>query len=242
MPSSPKIDAAKAAILKERRQRIRRATYPYVASIMIEDATMKAEFRHRLVLDWWNRIVDPLDAETYDAERLRYFRERLREHNASAAHNAEVRQGRSQAKAKRRLSPAALAYFQHQVKRLSDRGLNYAAAARAVKEHDAAYEALTTGLIGLPELRPSPYGRLEQAVRAATTDARFQSLADKLEADTAAMLPGWAESRLQDRLAVFQDRFHRVWLHGDDYVSTKRREGLIRKLEDEYAIYINLLV
>lgn len=236
MPSSPKIDAAKAAILKGRRQRIRRTTYPYVASIMIEDATMKEEFRHRLVLDWWNRIVDPLEAEKFDEERLRYFRERLREHGASAAHNADVRQGRKKAKAKRRLSPLKLAYCQHQVNRLSDRGLNYAAAARAVEEHDAAYEALAAGLVGLPELRPSPYGRLEQAVRAATMDARFEALADKLKADTAALLPGWTESRLQERLAVFQDRFHQVWLHGDDYVSTMRREGLIRKLEAEYII------
>lgn len=236
MPSSPKIDAAKAAILKERRQRIRRTTYPYVASMMIEDATMKSEFRHRLVLDWWNRIVDPLDAEKFDEERLRYFRQRLREHSASAAHNAEVRQDRKQAKVKRRLSPLKLAYCQHQLKRLSDRRLNYAAATRAVEEHDPAYEALATGLVGLPELRPTPYGRLEQAVRAATSDARFQGVADKLKADTAAMLPGWTESRLQERLAVFQDRFHEVWLHGDDYVSTKRREGLIRKLEDEYNI------
>lgn len=235
MPSSPKLDAAKAAILKERRQRIRRTTYSYVASIMIEDATMEAEFRHRLVLDWWNRIVDPLDAETYDVERLRYFRERLREHDASAAHNAEVRQGRSQAKAKRRLSPETLAYFQHQVKRLSDRGLNYAAAARAVEEHDAAYEVLTTGLIGLPEIRPSHHGRLERVVQAATRDGRFQALADKLKADTVAMLPGWTEKRLLDRLAVLEDRFHQVWLHGDDYLSVKRREGLIRKLEEEYC-------
>lgn len=239
MPSSPKIDAAKAAILKKRRQRIRRTTYPYVASIMIEDATMQQEFRHRLVLDWWNRIIDPLDAESFDQERLRYFRKRLREHDASAAHNAEVRQGTRQAKTKRRLSPMKLEYCRHQVKRLSDRGLNYAAAARAVAEHDAAYEALTTGLVGLPVLRPSPHGRLEQAVRAATSDGRFQRLAEKISADTGNQLPGWTASRLQDRLEMFADRFHPVWLYGDDYVSTKRREGLIRKLEDEYSLLIN---
>lgn len=224
----------KAAILKKRRQRIRRHTYAYVADAIIADATTDQPFRHRLIFDWWNRVVDPLEAEKFDVERLRYFRSRLKEHRNSAAHNAAVRQGKGSEATLRRLNTTKLAYIQHQVQRLSDRSLNYAAAERAVAENDQAFERLAEGLVALPELRTRPFGRLERIALRCTCDPRFPALAERLRSDPTGTLPDVTPKWIEQRLAKLTDEFDPIWLFGDDYIETKRREGLIRKLEEEY--------
>lgn len=221
-------------ILKPRRQRIRRSTYTRVAEAMIEDATLDQPFRHRLVLDWWSRVVNPLQAQKYDAERLRYFRLAVKNHRNSPAHNAALRQGAKKGKPLRRLKPARLAYMQYQIRRMSDRGLNYAAAARAVAESDHAYERLALGLVALPQLSPSREGWLSNIVSTAVRDKRWEALVAKLRSDYATTLPGTVPEIIEWRLNLLTNPSAAIWPRINDYVGAMRQQGLIRKMREEY--------
>lgn len=234
---TPEIAKAKAEILKKRRQRIRRETYAYVAQAIVEDTAQDVPFRDRLVIDWWARVVDPLEAERYDQERLRYFRERLREHYAAPSANAAIRQGQSTGNQLRRLLPEKLAYVQHQVRRMADRKINYAAAKRAIEENDSAYEQLTIGLFLLPAIRPgSNDSLLGDAARAATGDPRFGSLMDRLRKDREILLPGLTQTALDRRVQLLSNPFDEGWYvsPSSSYVEERGRQKLIRKIEDYY--------
>jgi hypothetical protein len=221
-------------ILKPRRQRIRRSTYTRVAEAMIEDATLDQPFRHRLVLDWWSRVVNPLQAQKYDAERLRYFRLAVKNHRNSLAHNSALRQGAKKGKPLRRLKPERLAYMQYQIRRMSDRGLNYAAAARAVAECDQAYERLALGLVTLPVLDPSREGWLRKIVSTAVSDKRWAALEEKLRSDSSAVLPGRLPEFIEFRLKMLTEPGAMIWPQINDYVSAMKQQGLIRKIREEY--------
>ena len=232
---TPEVERAKAAILKKRRQRIRKGTYGYVADAIIEDTAAEQPFRDRMVVSWWGRVVDPLEAERYDKERLRYFRERLREHRAALQHNVEVREGRRLDKPLRRLAPVKLAYMQQQVRRITDPKVNYAAAKRAVAENDRAYDQLVMGLFMLPRIRPhSSEGFLSAAAWAATRDPRFADLVVRLRQDREALLPGVTEEAFDRRVQVLSDPGDIAWYVPGDFKTGIGRQHIIRVMEDNY--------
>jgi len=176
MNDRTKLNALKANILQRRRQRIRLSTYSYVSETILEETRLDHPFRDRMVLDWWHRIVDPLEAESFDVERLRYFRERLIEHRRAPTINAAIRQNKVAGTILRRLQPEKQTYVRLQIRRLSDRRLNYAAAERAVNESDQAFEALFIGLIALPKLKPGPNSFLDKVACKATSDERSMAV------------------------------------------------------------------
>lgn len=232
---TPEVERAKAAILKKRRQRIRKGTYGYVADAIIEDTAAEQPFRDRMVVSWWGRVVDPLEAERYDKERLRYFRERLREHRAALQHNVEVREGRRSDKPLRRLAPAKLAYMQQQVRRIADPKINYAAAERAVAENHKAYEQLVLGLFMLPRIRPhSSEGFLSAAAWAATRDPRFEDLLVRLRPDRETLLPGVTEEAFNRRLQVLIDPGDNAWYVPRDFKDELGRQHIMRTMEAYY--------
>lgn len=233
---TPEVEKAKAAILKKRRQRIRETTYRYVADAIIEDTAPDQPFRDKMVVSWWARVLDPLEAETYDAQRLRYFRERLHEHAAATKHNADIRQGKASGEQLRRLSAAKFSYVRRQVKRIADPKVNYAAAKRAVQEHDQAYERLVIGLIMLPRIAPrSPDSFLFDAAVAATSDHRFDVLRERLRKDREVVLPGMSRADLERRIELLSDPGDVTWYPETDFQAEQARAGLIRKLEDIYV-------
>ncbi|MES0058805.1 hypothetical protein [Mesorhizobium sp. M0041] len=233
------LPAIKASILKSRRQRIRRVTYDYVASVMVEDIAFEHPFRDRMVIDWWSRVVDPLEAESFDRERLSYFRERLAEHKLAAVHNAALRRGDGNGNELRRLTPKKLAYMKHQVRRLADRRLNYAAALEAYRMHDRVYEGLVLGLVALKELKVGPKGFMLNVAWTAQADPRFRTLIERVRATPEALVPGrtvkWIEQRI-GRLTSLEDAF---WYPKRDHLFELKQAGLIRKLEDKYLSKIS---
>ncbi|RUT87469.1 MULTISPECIES: hypothetical protein [unclassified Mesorhizobium] len=232
------IGEMKRAILKKRRQRVRRSTYGYVAELMLADTAFSHPFRNRMIIDWWARVIDPLEAETFDRGpkgRLKYFRDRLREHLKAPSINAAARQGDVSARQLRRLGAEKLAYVQQQVRRLSDRRLNYVAAEAAFDANDDLYVQMTVGLIALPTFRPGREGGLlDGSARRASNDPRFLPLVSRIRETPDIILPGYAEQDIARRIEQLSNPYDPVWLFERTYVSERKREGLIRKLEEEY--------
>ncbi|TGT56611.1 hypothetical protein EN813_042395 [Mesorhizobium sp. M00.F.Ca.ET.170.01.1.1] len=232
------IGEMKRAILKKRRQRVRRSTYGYVAELMLADTAFSHPFRDRMVIDWWARIIDPLEAESFDTGpkgRLKYFRDRLREHSKAPAMNAAMRQGAQSGKLLRRLNTQKLAYVRHQVRRLADRRLNYVVAEPALAANSDLYEQLTIGLIALPTFRPGrDGGLLDMASRRASGDRRFLPLVSRIRETPHLLLPGYAERDIEGRIEQLSNPYDPIWLFERSLLSENRRLGLIRKLEEEY--------
>ena len=228
----------KRTILKKRRQRVRRSTYEYVAELMLADTTFNHPFRNRMIVDWWARVIDPLEAETFDRGpkgRLQYFRGRLREHAKAPAMNSAIRQGDLSARPLRRMSTEKLAYVKHQVRRLADRRLNYVVAEATLAGNSDLYQQMTIGLIALPTFRPGrDGGLLDVAARTASSNPRFLPLVSRIRETPHLLLPGHAEPDIERRIEQLSNPFDPIWLFERSYVSEKRREGLIRKLEEEY--------
>lgn len=235
----PTLRQLKDGILKRRRQRIRRTTYAYVAEKIIEDTAPENPYRVPLVLDWWHRVVDPLEAESFDAERLPYFRERLEEHRKAPAHNAAIRQGLLKAEPMRRVSARKVGYWRLQIARLTDRRLNFAAATQAVLANDQAFEQLLLGLIALPRLRPSAGSWVDRAARWAAHDRRADAIFQRAMEDPGCVAHDLQPRRVAERIGQLRNPFDRIWLYGEDYVSTKAAEGLTRKLHDKYSNYFS---
>lgn len=208
---------------------------------MLEDTAHDHPFRERMVIDWWSRVVDPLEAEEYDEMRLRYFRKRLAEHKRSASHNARVRQGEHGGKELRRLTPLRLAYVSHQVRRLGDRKLNYAAVDHVYGNNDAVFRRLAIGLLDMEKLHPGPKGFIFNVVRRMIQDARFQPLREQVIADVGRHLPRRTENWVQERLALIDQPFDLLPPQEDTYLEQERRAGLIRKLEEKYLNKLNKL-
>lgn len=228
----------KRTILDKRRQRVRKSTYEYVATLMREDTAFDHPYRDRMIIDWWARVTDPLEAESFDQGpkgRLKYFRDRLKEHGKAPAVNAAIRQGLHAGKPLRRLSAQKLVYVKHQVRRLADRSLNYVAADAVLAANDDIFEQMTIGLIALPKLRPGrDGGLLDQAVRRASKDPRFLPLMSRIRATPQRLLPGCEERKIERRIEQLTDPYDPIWLSERTYVSENKRLGLIRKLEAEY--------
>ncbi|CTQ55399.1 hypothetical protein LP7551_03942 [Roseibium album] len=232
---TPEIEQAKAKILKTRRQRIRKTTYPYVAGKIIEDTKIDNPFRDKMVVDWWARVVDPLEAENYNRKRLQYFRDQLKEHRNALRINAAIRQGVQEGKRQRRLKSDRLAYVELQIKRLSDPKLNYAASQRALEISDNAYEQLTIGLFALPHLAPKRADSfLIPASVVATRDERFPGLYEKVQLKRSSFLPGVGEASFERRTAMLTDPNHEDWYVPNDDWADYLKDGFIRKLEDKY--------
>ncbi len=206
------ISALKADILKRRRQRIRHTTYDTVAGLIIQDTAPEAPFRNRMVIDWWHRVVDPLEAERFDEERLRYFRDRLKEHERSLAVNSAIRQGRAKGKTLRRLPPPKLALYKHQVRRLAPGSVNYAAVEQAVAGNDKAFEQLVYGLVMLPRLSTSRFGFMERVVTRVVADSRSDALFVKAAETGASAFPGMTARRIAERIGQIRNPFDPVWL------------------------------
>lgn len=228
----------KRAILDRRRQRVRKSTYAYVATLMREDTALDHPYRDRMIIDWWARVTDPLEAESFDQGpkgRLKYFRDRLKEHGKAPAVNAAIRQGLRAGKPLRRMSTQKLGYVKHQVRRLADRGLNYVVADAVLSANDDIFEQMTIGLIALPALRPGrDGGPLDRAARRASNDPRFLPLMSRVRAASHFLLPGREEREIERRIEQLSDPYNSIWLSEQTYVSEKKRLGLTRKLEEEY--------
>lgn len=231
----------KDKILKERRRRIRKTTYDYVARVIEEDTRFDHPHRDRMVIDWWHRIVDPLEAEGYDKRRLAYFRERLLEHRAAPHWNSTLRQGEQSGKPKRRLTPKKFAYVTHQIRRLADRKLNYAAAETALSKSDIGYRQLVIGLLALPYFQHSPKRLLERASSRAASDNRFKALVADVQTEPEHYVPGRPAWSILNRIDIISDSFHRFWfdLPTMDYLTEFKYRGLIKKIEDEYLSKIS---
>lgn len=228
----------KRAILDRRRQRVRKSTCAYVATLMREDTALDHPYRDRMIIDWWARVTDPLEAESFDQGpkgRLKYFRDRLKEHGKAPAVNAAIRQGLHAGKPLRRMSTQKLGYVKHQVRRLADRRQNYVVADAVLSENDDVFGQMAVGLIVLPELRPGrDGGLLDQAARKASSDPRFPSLMARIREAPNALLPGHGEREIESRIEQLSNPYDPVWLFEENYLSVKKRQGLIRKLEEEY--------
>ncbi|KQU64842.1 hypothetical protein ASC75_12565 [Aminobacter sp. DSM 101952] len=228
----------KAVILKRRRQRVRRSTYAYVAALMLEDTAFAHPYRDRMIIDWWARVIDPLDAESFDEGpkgRLKYFRDRLKEHGKAPAVNAAIRQGLHAGKPLRRMSTQKMGYLKHQVRRLADRRLNYVATDAVLSANDDIFEQMTIGLIALPALRPGrDGGLLDRAARRASDDPRFLPLTARINEAPNTLLPGHDEREIERRIEQLSNPYDSVWLFEESYLSLKKRQGLMRKLEEEY--------
>jgi hypothetical protein len=201
------LNGLKADILRKRRHRIRKTTYAYVARLMIEDTAPGNPHRSRMVLDWWHRVVDPLEAEKFDVERLRYFRERFLEHQQAPSRNAAIRKGKLAGKQLRRVPVEKASYYRLQISRLSDRTLNYAAAEKAVRENDAAFRQLLIGLVELPKLSPGANSWLGDAAWWGTSDRRAKAILSELKADPSAILPEMDTRHVARRIDQLTNRF-----------------------------------
>lgn len=238
MNSWAKVNALKAGILKERRQRIRKTTYGYIAQLIINDTRIDHPFRDRMVLDWWHRVVDPLDSESFDKERLRYFRARLKEDHSALKWNAELRQGLATGKPLRRLNAEKRQYYRHQIARLSDRRLNYAAVEAAVDDNDTAFERLFIGLVALSKLTPGNGNWLGKVASKATRDQRALRLIDLLSDQDQALVPHMSNGEILKRIEQLKTPWDLIWYRPEeDYIATMREWGLIRKLEEEFTNY-----
>ncbi|RAZ78254.1 hypothetical protein [Mesorhizobium atlanticum] len=232
------LEEIKNAILKKRRQRVRQSTYTYVANLMLADTALDHPYRDRMILDWWARVIDPLEAESFDRGprgRLKYFRDRLREHRKAPAVNAALRQGSQSGRPLRRMNAQKLGYVMHQIRRLADRRLNYAAAEAVFLQNGDLFDQMTIGLIALPTFRPGREGGLlDRAARKAFNDPRVQPLMSKIREAPQTWLPGHDERAFEQRIEQLSNPYDPIWLFDETYLSVKKRQGLIRKLEDEY--------
>ena len=235
------LNEIKEAILKKRRQRIRKTTYSYVAAALLEDIAPAHPFRDRMVIDWWSRVIDPLEAEDYDERRLTYFRKCLSDHRKSASHNARVRQGTQDGKELRRLNPLRLAYITHQVRRLSDRRLNYAAVKDVYDNHNGVFRALAIGLLDMDKLKPGPKGFVYNIINHAKRDARFQPLLNEVREEPGSHLPNRSKGWVNDRLEIVDQPLDLLPPLEDTYWEEQRQDGLIRAMEEKYIRKLNNL-
>ncbi len=228
------LEHAKKLIIDKRKRRIRKDTYPYVEAVILQDTAPDSPFRDRLVIDWWARAIDPLEAESYDQERLRYFRERMKAHKAAPRMNAAIRQGAALGRELRRLTPDRHRYIRLQLARLSDRKLNYVAVSEVVDTSDRVFEQLTLGIIALEKFKITATGLLRRIGQRIEGDERFDPLATRLCEEPSRLLPDVPKKRVEDRVRLLKTPHDFQWHPYTDFYFEMGRAALIRKLEAEY--------
>ncbi|WP_206523119.1 hypothetical protein, partial [Mesorhizobium sp. M7A.T.Ca.TU.009.02.1.1] len=77
-------------------------------------------------------------------------------------------------------------------------------------------------------------GLLDGSARRASNDPRFLPLVSRIRETPDIILPGYAEQDIARRIEQLSNPYDPVWLFERTYVSERKREGLIRKLEEEY--------